>query len=45
MVGEGLVQLVSRHIPSQVRKPTAALPRVPSGGLEETKGRLRQECI
>lgn len=44
--GEGpVVQFVSRHIPSQVRKWTAAIPRVPSGGLEKAKGRMGKEYM
>lgn len=40
-----VVQFVSRHIPSQVRKWTAAIPRVPSSGLEKAKGRMGKEYI
>lgn len=40
-----VVQFVSRHIPSQVRKWTAAIPRVPSGELEKAKGRMGKEYM
>lgn len=40
-----VVQFVSRRVPSQVRKWTAATPRAPSGGLEKAKGRMGKEYM